>query len=128
MSEARILIVDDDPDMASVLGQLLESSGYKVSAVMDGEAALQFLEKSFPDLVVADVMLPKMDGWKLCKKIKEDERTRAIPVLIVTGKSEEMDEIMSYESGADGFIRKPFKNDEFVAAVENLLNGTSRKP
>lgn len=116
----KILVVDDDPDMVSVLNQILVGEGFEVVSLSDGEEALKFLQKSQADALVTDVMLPRMDGWTLCKKIKQNPATRNLPVLVLTAKGEDTSELMSYESGADEHIAKPFNNDHFISVIRQL--------
>lgn len=118
---ATILLVDDDPAMLDILTLLLEAEGIQVTGAVDGEEAYQKFQTAMPDLVVTDVMLPKIDGWKLCQKIKTDPDAKHVPVLVVTAKGEQISELMSYESGADAYISKPFRNDDFIKQVKDLL-------
>ncbi|OGR84084.1 MAG: hypothetical protein A2636_02275 [Elusimicrobia bacterium RIFCSPHIGHO2_01_FULL_64_10] len=120
----RILVVDDDRDMSFILNELLEAAGYAVDRATDGEDALACLGKARPDLVVTDVMLPKMNGWGLCRRIKEDPETGSVPILVITAKGGEVDEMMSYESGANAHIAKPFDNEHFLKVVRDLLSGS----
>lgn len=116
----KILLVEDDPDVAIILTDLLQSRGYEVDYAGDGKQALEKLEKNHPDLVVSDAMLPKMDGWELCKKVKENSELRKIPLLIMTGKSHSVAELRSFECGADEFIAKPFENKDILNMIHRL--------
>lgn len=118
---AEILLVDDDSDMTQVLTELLKSERWNVKAVSDGEQALQLLHHFIPSLIITDVLLPKMDGWQLCRKIKAHPDFQKIPVLVITAKADHISELMSYESGADAYISKPFDNEEFISMVQELL-------
>lgn len=117
----KILLVDDDPDVITILTQILEYEKYDVTSVSDGEQALKKLQKERPDLVITDIMIPRMDGWRLCKKIKEIPSLKNVPILIMTAKTDDINELMSYESGGDAYITKPFENREFVETVRGLL-------
>lgn len=121
MTMAKILLVDDDPYMMDILTAILTSEGYEIEPAGDGEEALQKIADVKPDVIVTDVMLPKLDGWKLCKKVKENPETKMIPILIMTAKGEQMSELMSYESGADAYISKPFQNKDLVNSIKQLL-------
>ena len=115
---AHILIVDDDPDIRKVLTLLLKES-YQVAQAADGKAALQYLQ-AHPetDLVVLDVMMPGMDGFEACEKIRAFS---TLPILFLTAKSAEADRISAYRSGGDDFLSKPFSQGEFLAKVSSLL-------
>ena len=117
----KILVVDDDPDMVFAIRQFLEAEGYEVTGVPDGEHALEALKNIEANLVICDVVLPGMDGLRLCKEIKKNQGASAIPILMLTGKDEAKDDIISYESGADKFIAKPFRNDDLARTVSELL-------
>ena len=121
MTMAKILLVDDDPYMMDILTAILTSEGYEIEPAGDGEEALQKIADAKPDVIVTDVMLPKLDGWKLCKKVKGNPETKMIPILIMTAKGEQMSELMSYESGADAYISKPFQNKDLVNSIKQLL-------
>lgn len=115
-----VLLIDDDVDVVEILTQVLERAGFAVRSTGDGEQALKMVEKERPDAVVTDVMIPRMDGWRICQRIKGNPLTAAIPILIMTAKTESIAELMSYESGADAYISKPFDNQEFIETVRKL--------
>lgn len=120
-AKKKILIVDDDRDMVSVLKDVLEFEGYEVESAPDGEKAFVQLRKSTPGLIVADIALPNMNGWKLCRKIRENPSTKDIPILVLSAKMDEVDELRAYESGADYYLAKPFNNERFVELVAGLM-------
>lgn len=117
---AEILLVEDDFDMIQILTQILKAENYAVRSVQDGEEAIEALQHFKPTLIITDLMLPKMDGWKLCQKIKENPALNRIPILVLTAKTEDIHELMSYECGADGYLSKPFKNNDFLSLVARL--------
>ena len=125
----KILLIEDDPEMIFVLSNILKEENYEVQSVTDGQQAMEKVENFKPDVIVTDVMIPKIDGWKLCKKFKENPLTSGIPILVLTGKSEEISELMSYECGADEYISKPFQNNDIINSLKRLIqkNASSLK-
>lgn len=119
MSEAkpRILIVDDEPDLLTVLKIGLETEGYEVVSASDGEQGLALARQVMPDLMVLDLMLPRMDGYKVCRTLKFDERYRRIPIFILSARSGETDRRLALELGADEFHSKPYNMRELVARI-----------
>jgi putative two-component system response regulator len=118
---ARILIADDDPATLDLLNEMIKNLGYQPQLASNGEEALELLRESPPDLVLSDVMMPRMDGFDLCKKIKSERNTRLIPVVLLTGLGSTEDRVMGIEAGADDFISKPFHLSELSARVHSLL-------
>jgi len=118
----RILLADDNADIREYVGRLLLSQNYEVETVRDGEAALQRLQDDPPDLVLADVMMPRLDGFGLLAAIRSDERTRLIPVLMLSARAGEESKIEGLEAGADDYLIKPFSARELLARVEAHLN------
>lgn len=116
----RILAVDDTPDNLILVKTLLESEGYKVDLVSNGEAALQKVGESPPDLILLDVMMPGMDGYEVTRKIRENLETNYIPILLLTA-SLKSSVVEGLDAGADDFIRKPFDTEELLARVRSLL-------
>jgi two-component system alkaline phosphatase synthesis response regulator PhoP len=119
---ARILIAEDESDLAKGLRDNLQFEGYEVVLAGDGEAALQAATKQNPDLVLLDVMMPKLDGLEVCKRIRQ--AGFMIPVLMLTAKSQEIDIIRGLEMGADDYITKPFSVRELVARIKAALRRT----
>ena len=111
----RILLVDDEPSIVKTVGKRLEVSGYEVVVVMDGEAALAQAARVRPDLIVLDLMLPKLSGLKVCATLKQDPCYQHIPIIIFTGKDQDVDEKACRESGADAYLPK-------ARGTEALLN------
>ncbi|MGN0943255.1 response regulator transcription factor [Fusobacterium varium] len=118
----KILIVEDEKEIRNILKVYLLTAGYEVTEVADGEEAMRiFYEKPF-DLVVLDIMLPKKDGWSICREIKEYS---SVPVIIITARDNENDEVFGFEIGADDYITKPFSNKVFLARVKTILKNKS---
>jgi DNA-binding response OmpR family regulator len=117
----RILIVDDEPNIVLSLEYLLRREGWETVVAEDGEAALQALERSPPDLVVLDVMLPKLNGFEVCRRIRADPRWRSLRVLMLTAKSRDTEVSKGLGLGADAYVTKPFSTKELVALVRRLL-------
>ena len=119
---ARILLVDDDPEIRSLTRRILENNGYKVSVVVDGKECIDVLEKDRPDLILLDVMMPGLDGWEVCMKIKADAKTRDIPVVMFTVRTSEdsVEKSLNYAM-ADAQINKPFKMKKLLDTVDRLL-------
>ncbi|HZK29371.1 MAG TPA: response regulator [Clostridia bacterium] len=115
---ARILVVDDEQNIVHILRSNLEREGYKVIAAYDGEEALRLTFGRKPDLVLLDCMLPGMDGFDVCKKIR---RESTVPIIMLTAKSEEIDKVLGLELGADDYITKPFSVREVLARVKAQL-------
>jgi CheY-like chemotaxis protein len=117
----RILVVDDDPRLLHVVSMYLRIEGYEVDAEVDGTAALQSLERSRPDLVICDIMMPGIDGLEVCRRIKSDPATRGIPVLMFTALSGDDDVESGRAAGADRFINKPFSLVGLATVIRSYL-------
>jgi DNA-binding response OmpR family regulator len=116
---AKILIVEDQKDMVTGLVFNLEARGYEVRAAYDGEAGLEAAEREKPDLVVLDIMLPKKDGFEICRELRR--KGCDVPILMLTARREEADKVLGLEIGADDYLTKPFGLSEFLARVKALL-------
>jgi len=125
MSPKRILIVDDEPDLVETLRFPLEMEGYQVLVADNGEMGLNLARKERPDLIILDLMLPKLDGYKVCRLLKFDERFKEIPVLMVTAKTQEKDRLLGKETGADEYITKPFDIEQLLEKVKAYLGRQS---
>lgn len=122
MSNGKILVVDDDKNICELLGLYLENEGYNVFSVNDGESAVREFQNYQPDLVILDIMLPRMDGWQVCREIRKvSER----PIIMITAKGETFDKVLGLELGADDYIVKPFDPKEVVARIKAVLRRTS---
>ncbi len=117
----NILIVEDEKDIIEVLRYYLEKENYRVHVAQDGFNALELASKIIPNLILLDLMLPRLDGIETCRRLKADERLRDIPVIMVTAKAEEADKIKGLEIGADDYVTKPFSAKELVARVKAHL-------
>jgi DNA-binding response OmpR family regulator len=115
---ARIMVVDDDPHIREVVRHFLGTAGFDVVEASDGREALRLLERTQADLLVLDVMMPKMDGWQLCQELK---RLRDVPILMLTAKGETSQKLKGFELGADDYLVKPFEPAELAARVKALL-------
>ncbi|MFA5162386.1 MAG: response regulator transcription factor [Elusimicrobiales bacterium] len=115
---AKILVVEDEKNIAAALRYNLEKAGYIVAAAADGETALKLHEAGPPDLVLLDVMLPKVDGLEVCRRIRQKHST---PVIMLTAKKEELDRVLGLELGADDYVSKPFSMRELLARVKAVL-------
>jgi DNA-binding response OmpR family regulator len=122
MNPRKILIVDDEVDLVKTIRLSLETEGFMVMASYDGEDALNQARKENPDLIILDIMLPKFDGYKVCRLLKFDKKHKHIPILMLTAKTQEKDKTLGMETGADEYITKPFDVDELLAKVKSYLN------
>jgi DNA-binding response OmpR family regulator len=123
----RALVVEDDPDIVELVDHYLQAEGFQVEAAGDGQLALQRLRGGRFDLVLLDLQLPGMDGLTLCAELRRDERTRALPVIMLTARADEADRVVGLEVGADDYVVKPFSPKELVARVRALLRRLERK-
>ncbi len=117
----KILVVDDDRIIIEVLGQSLSLAGYEVITAADGEEGLDYARRLDPDLILLDVMMPKLDGYSVCSQLKQDAATRLIPIIILTALTEKDDKLKALEVGADEFIRKPPDRQELLIRIKSLL-------
>ncbi len=118
---AKILVVDDDLNICELLKLYLESDGYTVVTANDGAAAVDTFQNKSPDLVLLDVMLPKMDGWQVCREIR---KTSSVPIIMLTAKGETFDKVLGLELGADDYVVKPFDAKEVMARIKAVLRRT----
>ena len=124
MSEKkRILVVEDEEAMVDLVKMRLEANGYEVITAYDGQEGLDKARKLEPDLIILDLMLPKMDGYKICGLLKADTRYSKIPVIMFTAKVQEDDVKLGKEVGADAYITKPFEPQTLLGEIEALLQG-----
>ena len=121
MSKVKILIVDDDLNICELLRLYAEKDGYEPIVVNDGRQALEALTQHNPKLILLDVMLPKLDGWQVCREIR---KTSDVPIIMLTAKGETFDKILGLELGADDYIAKPFDTKEVMARVKAVLRRT----
>ncbi len=123
--EKLIAIVDDEPDILELVSLHLRKSGFRTKEFVNGKDFMGFISKEKPDLIILDLMLPDSDGVEICKKIRFDNVTKNIPVIMLTAKTEEIDVILGLELGADDYITKPFSPKELVARVKAVLRRTN---
>ncbi len=121
MAKCKILVIEDEPDILEVIQYNIEREGHKVIACRDGEQGLSRIRTENPDLVILDLMLPGMDGNEVCQQVKADSVTRAIPIIMLTAKSEESDVVLGLGLGADDYITKPFSPRELMARISVTL-------
>jgi len=119
---SKILIVDDLPTGLQLMNSLVGNMGHATLLASDGEQALEMTRKEKPDLVLLDVVLPRMDGFQVCRKIKKDPQTAAIPVVLVTSKSQESDRFWGFKQGACAYLCKPFSPEELADTVRKHLH------
>lgn len=122
MKRNRILVVEDEESLLKLESILLSSKGYTVTGVMDGRSALEEVKANRPDLVILDIMLPEIDGFEVCRRIKEDPDTSHIPVLILTAKKNSQDMERGRQVGCDVYMTKPFKSAKVLDMVQELLS------
>jgi two-component system, OmpR family, alkaline phosphatase synthesis response regulator PhoP len=116
-----LLVVDDEPSILETTRFILESEGYRVLAARDGEEALEVLRRERPPIVLLDVMIPKLNGFDVCRAIKADPELRSTFVLVLTARGQRADEAMALEAGADTYMRKPFDDEEILACIEAVF-------
>lgn len=119
--QSRILIIEDDKDIVELVRYNLDKGGFRVLACGDGVSGLAQIRKSLPDLLILDLMLPKLSGLEICKEIRRDEKMNRLPILMLTARGEEADRVVGLELGADDYVTKPFSPRELVARVKALL-------
>lgn len=118
----KVLIVDDDTNICELLRLYLEKDGFDTVVVNDGSAALKAVNDEKPDIVLLDIMLPKIDGWQVCREIR---KFSSVPIIMLTAKSETFDKVLGLELGADDYVSKPFDTKEVVARVKAVLRRTN---
>ncbi len=121
-----ILVVDDEPRIVELAGLYLRNDGYSVLSAHDGLSALGMIEEHRPDLVVLDIMLPKMDGWEVCRRLRQGNNN--VPIIMLTARGEDVDRIVGLELGADDYVVKPFNPRELVARVKAVLRRSEGAP
>jgi len=124
----RIAVVEDEPDIAQLVSTHLQKEGFKVEGYPDAGSFLKGLSKHMPDLILLDLMLPDADGLEICKALRKEEGSKAIPVIILTAKGEETDKILGLELGADDYVTKPFSLKELTARIRAILRRPKAEP
>lgn len=126
MDDKHILVVEDDKNIAKLVRYNIEKAGFTCEVKITGEDAIEYLKLNDVDLIIMDVMLPKIDGFEACKIIKKDEDMRDIPIVMLTAKGEEIDRIIGFEIGADDYIVKPFSPRELILRIKAILKRKSK--
>jgi two-component system alkaline phosphatase synthesis response regulator PhoP len=125
MAKGRILVVDDEIYIVHILDFSLGMEGYEVITALDGEQALEKARAEKPDLIVLDIMMPKLDGYETCKILKADAETKDIPVILLSAKGRNVDQKIGFEVGADDYITKPFSPRKLVERINAILGQSS---
>ncbi len=126
--KTRILIVEDDPDIAELVARYLDKAGFETERAANGRDALRALVARPPDLMVLDLMLPQIDGIEICRSVRNNSAIAALPIIMLTARAEESERIVGLELGADDYLAKPFSPGELVARVRALLRRAQRTP
>jgi len=121
MSQKRILLVEDEVSLSELMKIRLEANGYKVISAFDGQEALDLARKEKPDLIILDLMLPKIDGYKVCRLLKFDSKYEKIPIIMFTARAQESDKKLGEEVGADAYIVKPFEPEILLNKIREFL-------
>jgi DNA-binding response OmpR family regulator len=116
-----ILVADDEEDLRELVSYRLSRSGYEVVEAVDGQEAFELATERAPDLMVLDVMMPRLDGYELTRRVREQDSLRSVPVILLTARSQESDVSRGFDVGADDYLKKPFNPDELVARVRAVL-------
>ncbi|MBK6328625.1 MAG: response regulator transcription factor [Chloroflexi bacterium] len=124
MSRQRVLVVDDDKDVVRLMRAYLEQAGYEVLVAYDGETAVHTIRRDMPDLVLLDLMLPRLDGWEITRIMRSDANLAAIPIIMLTARIEDTEKIVGLEMGADDYVTKPYNPREVVARVRARLRSS----
>ncbi|MFM9963147.1 MAG: response regulator transcription factor [Planctomycetaceae bacterium] len=125
---ATILVVDDSPTAQRLIRQSVEAGGYRVLTASDGGEAIEVAARERPDLIVLDIILPKKNGFQVCRHLKAFPETCGIKVVLLSSKHHEMDILWGKRQGADGYLTKPFEPEELLACIESVLRGESAVP
>jgi two-component system, OmpR family, phosphate regulon response regulator PhoB len=120
MAKPRVLIIEDERDLLEVLTYNLQREGFEVAVAQDGQEGLRKAQMQLPDMILLDLMLPKLDGLEVCRELKAGERTRTIPILMLTAKAEETDQVVGFTMGADDYVTKPFSIKVLIQRIRVL--------
>jgi twitching motility two-component system response regulator PilH len=120
---SKVLVVEDSAPQREMISELLQKSGLTVDIANDGVEALERMQTLQPDIVVLDIVMPRMNGYELCRQIKSDPLTQGVPVVICSAKGEDFDRYWGMKQGADAYIAKPFQPKELIGTVKQLLRG-----
>ncbi len=122
----RLLVVDDEPNLLRAVAACLRTEDYEVSTARSGNEALMQLAEVVPDLIISDIRMPGMDGYKLARQLRGSPRTALVPIVFLTAKDETADRIEGFRAGIDAYLTKPFEPDELIAVVNGILNRVER--
>jgi DNA-binding response OmpR family regulator len=128
MPGKKILVVEDDALIRELDRINLESAGFEVVLATDGFQGLEMARTENPDLIVLDIMLPKMDGFKVCRILKFDDKYKHIPIIMLTARIQEVDKETGFKTGADGYMTKPFEPEELIKKINQVLADAEKKP
>ena len=118
----KILIVDDEKDIVEALSFMLQAKGYEIISAYDGEEGLKLAKEEKPDLIILDVMMPKINGYKICRLLKYDAKYKNIPIIMVTARSQDNDKLIGEETGANEYITKPFEFSDVLNVINKYTN------
>ncbi len=118
----KILIVDDEQDIVESLSFMLQAKGYETICAYDGEEGLKLAKEAAPDLIMLDVMMPKINGYKICRLLKYDAKYKNIPIIMLTARSQESDKTIGEETGADEYITKPFEFNDVLEVMQKYIS------
>jgi two-component system alkaline phosphatase synthesis response regulator PhoP len=121
-TQKKILIVDDEKDIVSLVSLHMKMAGFLVYFAYDGYTALDICKTENPDMIILDLMLPKLNGFEVCRRLKEAEETRCIPVIMLSARAETEDKLLGFNVGADDYVTKPFSPRELLARVKRVMN------
>ena len=127
-AKTKILVVDDEPEAVELVEFNLKQAGFDVATAADGAEAVKKARALLPALIVLDVMLPELDGLEVCKLLRRDPATAAIPIILLTAKAAEIDRVLGLELGADDYVTKPFSPRELVLRIKKILERGKRRP
>lgn len=127
-ADTRVLVVDDEPDILSILVYQLSREGFRVSTAVNGQSAIATAVEERPDIVILDLMLPGIDGYEVLSRLRQNDRTSATPVILLSARREEEERIRGFEIGADDYVTKPFSPRELILRVKALLRRTHAAP
>lgn len=120
-TKPHILLVDDEPNIVKIISRRLAFEGFEVSVAVDGEMALEKAHALKPDLILLDVMLPKISGYEVCRQLKLDPRFKKIPIIMLTALAQQKDEELGFEVGTDAYMRKPFKTQQLLDKIKQWV-------
>jgi len=123
----KVLVVDDEPDLTRILEFGLQSAGFLVECAADGQEGLKKAREGKPDMILLDLMLPKLDGYKVCRLLKFDERYKHIPIIILSARTQEGDQALALEMGANLFVTKPYDFSEILGHIDSLLKSPTAR-